>query len=83
MDQGVVWIVPFLRDAVRLLDVCWTTKLHMRVHIKCIISNREAFFFQNQKGMEMLYFVAKELKRETVFWLQLILQNESQTESLN
>lgn len=39
------------------------------------------FSLQKQKGMDVLYFVARELKRETLGLPQLILQNESRPES--
>lgn len=73
-SQGLLWNTWIYAETLSfIVQLIWNAQFQMQ----------KQFSFQKQKGMDVLYFVARELKRETLCLPQSILQNESSLDSVD
>lgn len=71
-SKGLLWNTWIYAKTLSFtVQLIWNAQFQMQKH----------FSFPKQKGMDVLYFVPRELKRETLGLPQSILQNESRIES--
>ncbi len=67
MDQCLFWTIPPFRASVKSLGLYGNAELHSMVNSKCTVSDTETFFSSKQECKEVPYFIAIDLKGESLF----------------
>jgi len=68
MDQCLFWTIPPFRAFVKSLGLYGNAELHSMVNSKCTVSSTGTFFFlQKEECKKVPYFIAIDLKGESLF----------------